>query len=260
MATPDDAGVAESQIVILQYRKYSTDKELRSNDVSPQATPATVRLVWSFNADASLETAVSVMASPFNMDVLEPYFAGGGGDSQLRLHEISKSSLTHPPVSAIVAKVYDLEIWESDWIDFHQNHSESYSYTESEDLQYGDLPDYDPEKDEDPPHLLVCCGTDRPRNKKGGVLVKASQSGPGFVTIHDYITTVHPWLMRNRDDILDAMDRAEDLHEPEKMDLVVDAVFPASLRIKEKSEVDNELSFRRQRFASIWKDFGIGAV
>jgi hypothetical protein len=88
------------------------------------------------------------------------------------------------------------------------------------------LPDYDPEKDEDPLHLLVCCGTDRPRNKLGGVLVMASQSGPGFVTVYDYITTVYPWLMRNRDDILDAMDRWEDLPDPEDIDLVVDAIFP----------------------------------
>jgi len=190
------------------------------------------------------------MASAYNVDVLEPYFqpAAGGGSPW---HVISKSSLTHPPVSAIVATVDDLEIWESDWKDFHRNHSEPDSYNESEDLQYGDLPDYDPERDEDPPHLLVCCGTDRPRNKSGGVLVTASQSGPGFVTVHDYITTVHPWLMRNRDDILDAMDRREDLPDPEDMDLVVDAVFPTWLRIREKSEWVNELSYRRQQFASI---------
>jgi hypothetical protein len=244
-ATPEtvDAGEADSQPA-----QYLTDKELRSSGVSPHSTLATVRLVWSFSG--SLETSISVMASAYSVDVLEPYFqpAAGGGSPW---HVISKSSLTHPPVSAIVATVDDLEIWESDWKDFHRNHSEPDSYNESEDLQYGDLPDYDPEKDEDPPHLLVCCGTDRPRNKSGGVLVTASQSGPGFVTVHDYITTVHPWLMRNRDDILDAMDRREDLPDPEDMDLVVDAVFPTWLRIREKSEWVNELSYRRQQFASI---------
>lgn len=244
-ATPEtvDAGEADSQPA-----QYLTDKELRSSGVSPHSTLATVRLVWSFSG--SLETSISVMASAYNVDVLEPYFqpATGGGSPW---HVISKSSLTHPPVSAIMATVDDLEIWESDWKDFHRNHSEPDSYSESEDLQYGDLPDYDPEKDEDPPHLLVCCGTDRPRNKSGGVLVTASQSGPGFVTVHDYITTVHPWLMRNRDDILDAMDRREDLPNPEDMDLVVDAVFPTWLRIREKSEWVNELSYRCQQFASI---------
>lgn len=245
-----------SERVTLNLVQYPTDKELRSSGISPQSTLATVRLVWSFGA--SLETAISVMASASNVDVLEAYFQpAAGGDSPW--HVISKSSLTDPPVSAIVATVADLEIWESDWIDFHRNHSEPHSYNESEDLQYGDLPDYDPEKDEDPPHLLVCCGTDRPRNKSGGVLVTASQSGPGFVTVHDYITTVHLWLMRNRDDILDAMDRAEDLPNPEDMDLVVDAVFPPWLRIREKSEWVNALRYRRQRFAST-HDLGTSAV
>ncbi|KAH6723796.1 hypothetical protein DL95DRAFT_522039 [Leptodontidium sp. 2 PMI_412] len=230
-ATPEtvDAGEADSQPA-----QYPTDKELRSSGVSPHSTLATVRLVWSFSG--SLETSISVMASAYNVDVLEPYFqpTAGGGSSW---HVISKSSLTHPPI----------------------NHSEPDSCNESEDLRYGDLPDYNPEKDEDPPHLLVCGGTDRPRNKSGGVLVTASQSGPGFVTVHDYITTVHPWLMRNRDDILDAMDRREDLPDPEDMDLVVDAVFPTWLRIREKSEWVNELSYRRQQFASI-HDLEISAV
>jgi len=242
-ATPEtvDAGKANSQPA-----QYPTDKELRSSGITPQSTLATIRLVWSFSG--SLETSISVMASAYNVDVLEPYFQPTSGGSPW--HVISKSSLTYPPVSAIVATVRDLELWESDWEDFHENHSDPYSYTESEDLQYGDLPDYDPEKDEDPPHLLVCCGTDRPRNKSGGVLVTASQSGPGFVTVHDYITTVHPWLMRNRDDILDAMDRWEDLYEPENMDLVVNAETPTRLTIKGKSEWVNELS-RRQQFVSI---------
>jgi len=96
-----------------------------------------------------------------------------------------------PAVSAIMATADALELWESDWLDFHRNHSDPDSYHESEDLQYGDLPDYDAEKDERPPHLLVCCGSDRPRHKSGGVLVTVSPSGPGFVTVHDYITTMH---------------------------------------------------------------------
>jgi hypothetical protein len=242
--TPEtvDAGEADSQPA-----RYPTDKELRSSGVDPLPTLATARLFWSFSG--SLETSFSVMATAYNIDVLEPYFQpAAGGDSPW--HVISKSSLTHPPVSAIVVTVAHLEVWEPEWIDFHESHSDPYSHTKCQILQYGDLPDYDPEKDEDPPHLLVCCGTDRPRNKSGGVLVTASQSGPGFVTVHDYVTTVHPWLMRNRDDILDAMYCWETGPDPKDMDLVVDAVFPDWLRIRAKSEVVNELSYWRRRFYS----------
>ena len=56
------------------------------------------------------------------------------------------------------------------------------------------------------------------------MLVTASPSGPGFVTVHEYITTVHPWLMRNRGDILRAMDRWEQMPDLEDEDLVVDLV------------------------------------
>ena len=57
--------------------------------------------------------------------------------------------------------------------------------------------------------------------------------------------------MRNRDDILDAMDRFEDMPDPEDTDLVVDLVMPNGLTIKEKSEWVADLSMRRQNWASI---------
>lgn len=165
-----------------QQAHYPTYAEVCSSGGFPYPTRDAVRLTRPFSG--SLETSLSVMASAYNTDVLEPYFQhkAGGGSSW---HVISQSPLLHPPVSAIIAKVDDLELWETDWMDFHRNHSDPDSYQESEDLQYGDLPDYDPEKDESPPHLLVCCGTERPRQKSGGVLVTASPSGPGFVTVHD---------------------------------------------------------------------------
>ncbi|KFY41783.1 hypothetical protein V494_02796 [Pseudogymnoascus sp. VKM F-4513 (FW-928)] len=135
------------------------------------------------------------MATAYNTDVLEPYFqhTDGGGS----WHAISQLPLTQPPVSEIVAKVSDLNIWESHWMEFHRNHSDpDVSYEESGYAKYGDLPSYDLEKDEDPPHLLKCCNTERPRHKDDSVLVTPSASGKGFVAVHDYITTVHPWLMR----------------------------------------------------------------
>lgn len=230
---------------------YPTFSELCSRDVMPYPTLAAVRLVWSFSG-GSLETSLSVMASAYNIDVLEPYFqqtVGGGSGSPW--HVVSKSPLTHPPVSAITATVGDLELWESDWLDFHENHSDPDSYTESENLKYGTLPDYDPENDRDPPHLLKCCGTDRPRGKEGGVLVTASPSGPGFVTVHEYITTVHPWLMRNRGDIWKAMDRWEQMPDLEDKDLVVDLIQPECLTIEEKSDWAMRLSTRR----SSWMKF-----
>jgi len=57
--------------------------------------------------------------------------------------------------------------------------------------------------------------------------------------------------LRNRDDILDAMDVFENLPDPEDMDLVVDLVQPNWLMIREKSEWVVDLSMRRQNWGSI---------
>lgn len=62
---------------------------------------------------------------------------------------------------------------------------------------------------------------------------------------------MHPWLIRNSDDILDAKDRFENMPDPDDMDLVVDLVAPQWLRIKEKSEWVTGLSRRRQNWTRI---------
>ncbi|KFY00414.1 hypothetical protein O988_03318 [Pseudogymnoascus sp. VKM F-3808] len=229
---------------------YPTFSELCSRHVKPYPTLAAVRIVWSFRG-GSLETSLSVMAAAYNIDVLEPYFQQSvGRGSNTPWHVVSKSPVTHPPVSEIRVNVFDLDIWESDWLDFHENHSDPDFHTESDTLSYGTLPDYDPENDKEPPHLLKCCGTDRPRGKEVGVLVTASPSGPGFVTVHEYVTTVHPWLMRNREDIFKAMNCWEQMPYLEGKDLVVDLVQPNFLKIDEKSDWAMSLSMRR----SSWMD------
>lgn len=230
---------------------YPTFSEFRSRSIKPYPTLAAVRIVWSFDG-GSLETSLSVMAAAYNIDVLEPYFQQSvGGGSNTPWHVVSKSPATNPPVSEITVNVADLNIWESDWLEFHENHSDPDSYTESDILKYGTLPDYDPENDREPPHLLKCCGTDRPRGKRGGVLVTASPSGPGFVTVHEYVTTVHPWLIRNSGDILKAMNCWEQMPDLEDKDLVVDLVQPNSLTIREKSDWAMSLSTRRSSWMKV---------
>ncbi|KFY21737.1 hypothetical protein V493_07158 [Pseudogymnoascus sp. VKM F-4281 (FW-2241)] len=187
-ATPESV---DSQEADSQPAEYPTFAELFSSNVVPRPTLDAVRLVQSFGG--SLETSLSVMATAYNTEVLEPY---------------------------------------------------------------------DPEKDEDPPHLLKCCYTERPRHKEGGVLVTPSASGQGFVTVHDYVTTMHPWLMRNRGDILDAMNRYEDMPDAEHMDLVVGLVTPNCLTIIEKSKWVREVSMRREgtELKHVWPQEGRAAI
>jgi hypothetical protein len=48
----------------------------------------------------------------------------------------------------------------------------------------------------------MCCGAKRPRGKAVKLVVKPTMSGNEFVTVHDYLSAVPPWLMSARGDIL----------------------------------------------------------
>jgi len=52
--------------------------------------------------------------------------------------------------------------------------------------------------------LLRCCGQDRPRNKTASITIMASATDPdaGYVTIRDYVSALHPWLMGLRGEII----------------------------------------------------------
>jgi hypothetical protein len=54
-------------------------------------------------------------------------------------------------------------------------------------------------------YLLMCCGQKRPLGKGARRVVKLTAGEGGFVTIHDFISTVHPYLMARRDEVLEAM-------------------------------------------------------
>lgn len=53
--------------------------------------------------------------------------------------------------------------------------------------------------------LLRCCGLERPWERGKTELVIQATGGSGFVTIHDFISAVHPYLMARRGDILKAI-------------------------------------------------------
>jgi len=153
------------------------------------------------------------MSRPHDPDSLEPYFQPS--TSTGTWHAISQCPLTEPPVSSIAVRVYELEMWEEQWLEMHREHSsaaeEGGEEESAEGVRWGELPDYDEEEDEEGEgdgaaegHLLTCCGEERPRGKAVSVMVEAAASH-GFVTVHDYVSTVHPWLMSMREDILAAI-------------------------------------------------------
>ena len=83
----------------------------------------------------------------------------------------------------------------------------------------------------------MCCGTQRPRGKAFSVVVKPSaSSGKEFVTLHDYLSTVHPWLMSLREDILGAMGILDDEPLAAETKIMVDYSAPESLDMYKEAE------------------------
>jgi hypothetical protein len=124
--------------------------------------------------------------------------------------------------------VEQLDEWENTWLDFHRDHAEPGPQNTS-DVRFGQLPDYDPDFDEEwEPHLLRCCGSDRLR-KKVSLLVKAS-GDDGILTIHDFVSSVHPWLIGLRGEILQAAGDLQYLVPlPENTRLFVDYPGPQDM-------------------------------
>lgn len=185
-SNPSDAAISNSP-------SYPTFEELFN--VRTKVTPSTAgrRIFWELNGP--FPAALHVMKNIHSPTSLTPYFSNG------TWHPISQESLCEPKISSVIVSVTQLQNWESDWKDCHMRHGELGEAQEGR--RYGDLSDYDPNGDSDrEEHLLGYCGEPRPRKKNVKILVKAA-SGT-FVTVHDYLSTVHPWLMGLKEDITKA--------------------------------------------------------
>lgn len=174
------------------------------------------------------------MANPYyDPDIpLAPYF----NKTEENWSPIWQSPLTEPKISSITVRIDQFEDWENQWLEFHRGCGEPGSHNEGNDqIRFGMLPDYNPDSDEEgPEHLLKCCDAERPRKKKVSLLVKATGK---FVTIHDYVSVVHPWLMSLREDILRAEgDLLDNVPLPEDTRLLVDYPGSESVSFSEEKE------------------------
>ncbi|KAK3947831.1 hypothetical protein QBC32DRAFT_270038 [Pseudoneurospora amorphoporcata] len=193
------------------------------------------RLFWEFKG--AFPSAISVMANRRGAKGhLEPFFqpADAADDqnpenndpentstttstttSTGTYHPIALLPMTEPPASFISVSCTDLDTWESNWVEWHEWHSEE----KGEFVTYGDLDDdvrpwaKEPRNEEDPENweedsdtefLIKCCGEERPLRTAGRRLKVTPRGGKGFVTIGDYVCAVHTWLMSMRDEVLEA--------------------------------------------------------
>ncbi|KAH8812143.1 hypothetical protein F5884DRAFT_784533 [Xylogone sp. PMI_703] len=208
---------------------------LRNSQQHIRLSPDAQSLFWSL--DGPLTSSIWIMESARNPDSLEPYCRQTTG-TDTDWHPASQSPLTEPKVSSVTVTVYDLELWEDQWLDVHRDHADPEGGDENGDgVEFGELPDYNPDEDEEgPEHLLMCCGTKRPRGKAARLVVKPTASGNGFLTIHDYVSAVHPWLMSLREDLLAAMAVWDDEPLPSETKLMVNYTALDRLKMYEREE------------------------
>lgn len=205
-----------SSIPQLAQAPYPAFAALRAAQqaVMPSAAGAKL-LFWPLDGPTVETSGLGVTAGPTNPDVRAPYYDAATG----AWHPVSQLPVSEPRVSSITVRVTELEDWEDNWEDLHCE------YVVSDEGGGGGGSGAGGDS---------CCGTGRPVGKKdisvavtgtGGVGVKdgGGGAGGGFVTVHDYVTAVHPWLMRLRSDILGALGtlNGDDAPLPAETELMV---------------------------------------
>jgi hypothetical protein len=132
-------------------------------------------------------------------------------------------------VSSITVTVYLLDNWAEDWEDVHRH------CAERDRERVISLPDGTKQLDR-------CCGTDRP-GAGPSLTVTAGAGGdssPGFVTIHDYVTAVHPWLLAHEADIRLAMGAYPNFSLREEFEIFLYPITLSPLYLKNTRDVRGE--------------------
>ncbi|KAF6792054.1 hypothetical protein CSOJ01_14220 [Colletotrichum sojae] len=128
-------------------------------DMIPRLSPASDRLKWTLNGP--LESAIEVSPNRYYEpgDVMEPYFRA---DLDPTWHLVSQESLMEPKITTVRVRIGCLEEWEDTWVEINRHCTDTKT---------------DPR---------------RPRAKDFQLELTASGE---FLTIHEYVSAVHPWLM-----------------------------------------------------------------
>ncbi len=188
-------------------------------------TTAGKRLFWTLNGP--LEDAIQVARSedydPGVFDSMEPYFGPDGSP-----HAVSQASLLEPPVSSVTVRIGCIDDWEQRWAAQHWPCGElSWNAPDQNPGRLGPRPD-DETRD---PNLYVveCCGQKRPWAYETQLQVAAQGE---FLTVHEFVSAVHPWLISMRDTLLDVLGKLEGTAKwPPETKLAVLYLGPGPLRI-----------------------------
>ncbi len=124
------------------------------------------------------------------------------------------------------------------WLDLHHREWEDMEEdweVDEEMTRFGTIPGQEPDFDQEiqgRDHLLMCCGIPRPLDKAATLTVEAEGE---FLTVDDFVSAVHPWLLSLREDILSASgDLLSGKPLPPDTKLMVSYPEPGSLMVMEE--------------------------
>ncbi|KAK0754378.1 hypothetical protein B0T18DRAFT_399044, partial [Schizothecium vesticola] len=185
------------------------------------------RLFWRLNGP--LEHAISVAPSEYYEPdaVMEPYFrpASADLDTASSWHAVSQESLQTPPVSSVTVRIMCIDSWEQRWADEHRECYDAVFASDRRRL----APRPGDETLDAPLYVAECCGEERPWSQDTRLKVVA---GGAFITVHEYVSAVHPWLMGMRDNLLDVLGKIDGQPPwPAETKLAVLYLGPGPLRV-----------------------------
>lgn len=167
---------------------YPSFASFRRRETLPLPSIAAMRLIWTLDGPL---TSLMVMNEGRDPDApLEPYYQQTGEGTGW--HAIAEMPLTRHKISSVTVNIRPFERWAEDWEESHRHADPGIPG-----CVFGEAED----EETDPP-LLRCCGEERPSDT-APVLVRASAKP--YLTVHDYLSAVHPWLMERKGRILAAL-------------------------------------------------------
>ncbi|KAK3318797.1 hypothetical protein B0H66DRAFT_558205 [Apodospora peruviana] len=199
---------------------FRTWESYAAERMPPDISLDLMRVRWKAFGDIATAVRVAAHARDPPSDSDEAYCKPGDEPS---LHPMSSSSLTEPPISSITVRLDDLDSREANWAHKHIPHAGN---------GHDVWQDVDDEDDEtgDGRKLVRCCNEDRPCAP--APLVIQASTDKGYVTIHDYVVSVHALLQSHRDEIVEQrITTRGDQHGPRDPELYVDLFTSDRIRL-----------------------------
>ncbi|KAB5583028.1 hypothetical protein GE09DRAFT_288074 [Coniochaeta sp. 2T2.1] len=202
----------------------SFEEVFNSQQRRPLLTTEAKRLRWVLHGP--LETAITVLRQPYHEPgtAPEPYrISQGGPDNPTTWHAVAQAAYTEPKVSSITVSVSQIDDWEDLWRERHIGCADPPLDDEEGGKENYDFPSR-------------CCGEQRPHPQDMTLTIRASGE---YVTVHDYVSAVHPWLLRKHEDLLGALGALNDeprLALPARKHLMVTSGGPDMLSVGTEEE------------------------